>query len=179
MGLIPKNRSKETADEQQLILTSLEGEHLGTAFFKALLKKFPQYKDEFQACMAMEHYNIGYCKPIAAAAGVHLTVDQVEGLHQQAADIVAKFDTFEDAEKAVADETPGTVEMYMKMADGASSPELKTLGIDFAEHDEHEQAFNVWMQSVVEGKSDGAKRVFAYLENHGVSREAALGPLEA
>jgi hypothetical protein len=175
MGFNPK--PKETADEQQLLLMSWEGEYLGTAFFKALLKKFPapEYKEGFQASMAMEYWNIGYCKSIAAPAGVHLTVDQVDKLEQQAADMVAKFDTFEDAEKAVADEMPGTVKMYMKMADGASSAEVKTLGIDFAEH---EQAFAAWMHSVVEGNSDGAKRVFAYLENHGVSREEALTPLE-
>jgi hypothetical protein len=66
--------------------------------------------------------------------------------------------------------------MYLKMAEGASTPALKTLGSDFAEH---EQAMCDWFQSVVEGNSDGAKKVFAYLDRHGVSREAALAPLAA
>jgi hypothetical protein len=61
------------------------------------------------------------------------------------------------------------------MADGACS-RLRILGTDFAEH---EQAMCNWFQSVAEGKSDGAEKVFAYLECHGVSRGAALAPLEA
>jgi uncharacterized membrane protein len=35
-----------------------------------------------------------------------------------------------------------------------------------------------WMKSELDGKSDGAAKVFAYLERHGISREDAVTPRE-
>jgi hypothetical protein len=49
MGFIPKNRSKETADEQETLRGSWEGEYFGVGFFQGLLEKYPQYADELQA----------------------------------------------------------------------------------------------------------------------------------
>lgn len=33
-----------------------------------------------------------------------------------------------------------------------------------------------WLQSELDGKSDGPEKVFAYLERHGMSREEAVTP---
>jgi rubrerythrin len=175
MGFVSKTRSTEAVEEQELLKASWEGEYLGVGFFQKLLEKFPEYTDELQANASMEWFNIGYCKQIAHDLGVHMTLEHAEKMQREGVAFAEKADTFEDAAKAVMEETPGTVKMYSKMAESASSAQLKTLGTDFCEH---EQAMCDWFQSVVEGKSDGAEKVFAYLERHGVTREGALAPLE-
>lgn len=175
MGLLPKDRSPETAAEKELLKMSWEGEYLGVGLFQELLKKYPQYTDELQAGASMEWFNIGYCKRIAHELDVHMTLDEAQKMQQEGWEYVRKADTFEDVAKAVIAETPKTVKMYLKMAKEAHSAQLRALGTDFGEH---EQALSDWCQSVLSGKSDGAAKVFAYLQRHGVTREAALAPLE-
>ena len=40
----------------------------------------------------------------------------------------------------------------------------------------HEPALRDWLKSELDGKSNGAEQVFAYLERHGISREEAVVP---
>jgi hypothetical protein len=84
----------------------------------------------------MEWYNIGYCKPIAHEIGVHMTLDHAEKTQQDGVAYAGTLEPSRTPPKAVMEETPSTVAMYLKMAEGASTPALKTLGNDFAEHEQ-------------------------------------------
>jgi hypothetical protein len=68
-------------------------------------------------------------------------------------------------------ETPAADKMYEQLGEGARTPELKAFADDLYEH---ENALRDWLKSELDGKSDGAEKVFAYLERHGVTREAAV-----
>jgi uncharacterized membrane protein len=49
----------------------------------------------------------------------------------------------------------------------------------FAGHlDDHENALRDWLKSELDGKSDGAEKVFAYLERYGITRKDAVVPRE-
>jgi hypothetical protein len=54
----------------------------------------------------MEWYNIGYCTPIAHDLGVHKTLDHTEKTLQGGVAFAQTTETFEDAAKAVMEETP-------------------------------------------------------------------------
>lgn len=176
MGMIPKDRSLETNDEQELLQTTWEGEYFGTGIFLEMLEKYPQYTDESRACAQMEWRNVQWCKRVAQELDVHLTLEQAEKRMRQGAEFVRKAASFEEMATAMKKETPNTVKMYAKMAANASTEQLKKLGTDFCEH---EQALCDWMVSEAEGKSDGAEKVFAWLERHAVTRKEALAVVEA
>jgi hypothetical protein len=61
--------------------------------------------------------------------------------------------------------------MYEQLGEGARTPELKAFADDVYEH---ENALRDWVKSELDGKSDGAEKVFAHLERHGVTREEAV-----
>ena len=58
--------------------------------------------------------------------------------------------------------------MYAELGKHTQNPELKAFADDL---DVHEPAMRDWLKSELDGKSDGAEKVFAYLERHGISRE--------
>ena len=41
---------------------------------------------------------------------------------------------------------------------------------------DHENALRDWLKSELDGKSDGAEKIFGYLDCHGISREDAVIP---
>jgi uncharacterized membrane protein len=83
--------------------------------------------------------------------------------------------SFESAAKLTAAETPAADKMYEELAKLAENPELKA----FAGHlDDHENALRDWLKSELDGKSDGAEKVFAYLERYGITRADAVIPRE-
>ncbi|MFF3454628.1 DUF1269 domain-containing protein [Streptomyces sp. NPDC002730] len=75
--------------------------------------------------------------------------------------------------KLTAEETKEADLLYKQLGKGAHTPELKSLAEDLFEH---ENAMRDWLESELDGKSDGAEKVFAYLERHGISREEAVTP---
>jgi uncharacterized membrane protein len=81
--------------------------------------------------------------------------------------------SFEAVAKVTIEETGEADELYKQLIKGARTAELKALGEDLLEH---ENAMRDWSRSELDGKSDGAEKVFAYLERHGISREEAVTP---
>src|SRR5512132_4287290 len=63
--------------------------------------------------------------------------------------------------------------MYEHLGKDAGTPELKAFADDLVAH---ENALRDWIKSELDGKSDGAEKVFAYLERNGISREEAVTP---
>jgi uncharacterized membrane protein len=63
--------------------------------------------------------------------------------------------------------------MYSEMGKHTQNPELKAFADDLMLH---EPALRDWLKSEQDGNSDGAEKVFAYLERHGISREEAVTP---
>lgn len=55
------------------------------------------------------------------------------------------------------------------------NPELKAFADDLMVH---EPAIRDWLESELEGHSDGAEKVFAYLERHEISRQEAMTPAQ-
>ena len=61
--------------------------------------------------------------------------------------------------------------LYAHLAKGARTQELTALGEDLYPH---ETALRDWLQSELDGRSDGGEEVYAYLQRHGITREEAV-----
>ncbi|WP_392964880.1 hypothetical protein [Streptomyces sp. LN245] len=73
----------------------------------------------------------------------------------------------------MAKETPAADKLYVELGRHASTPEMKAFADALMLH---EPALRDWVKSEVDGHSDGAEKIFAYLERHGISREEAVTP---
>jgi hypothetical protein len=137
-----------------------------------MAEMYPEHADGFRACATMEWFNIHYIEPLGHEAGVHVSLEEAEKLGREGAAFPRNASFKHVAELTIA-ETPAADQLYKHLGKHAHSPELKTLADDYYEH---ENALRDWLQSELDGKSDGAEKVFAYLERHGVSREEAVTP---
>ena len=108
----------------------------------------------------------------ARDAGIHISEKRAKTLRGWGEKYARKHD-FEGVAKDAIRETPAADKLYEHLAKGAGTPELKTLGDDLYEH---ENALRDWLQSALEGKSDGGAKIFAYLERHGITRQQVLTP---
>jgi uncharacterized membrane protein len=141
--------------------------------FEEMAEMQPEHADEATACATMEWFNIHRLEDFGHAAGVHVSLEQAEKLGREGAELVHKH-SFEHVAKLTIDETPEADRMYEHLSKGAAAtPELKA----FAGHlVDHENALRDWIKSELDGKSDGAEKVFAYLERNGITREVAVTP---
>ncbi|MFP2904173.1 DUF1269 domain-containing protein [Pyxidicoccus sp. 3LFB2] len=172
MTFVEKHRFAGSRSEKFLLKVSVEGEYFGVGMFEAMAELYPELADECTACATMEWFNIHYCEPFAHEAGIHISLERAEELGRQGAKFAQDHD-FERVAKATILETPAADALYAQLARGAPTPELKTLGDDLYVH---EASLRDWLQSELDGKSDGAEKVFAYLERHGITREEAVTP---
>jgi uncharacterized membrane protein len=140
--------------------------------FEAMAEIQPERADEAMACATMEWFNIHRLEDFGHAAGVHVSLEQDEKLGREGAKLVRKH-SFEKVAKLTIAETPEADRMYEHLSKGADTPELKA----FAAHlVDLENALRDWIKSELDGKSDGAEKVFAYLERNGITREVAVIP---
>ncbi|TCC06059.1 DUF1269 domain-containing protein [Kribbella soli] len=101
-----------------------------------------------------------------------VTLEQAEKLGRQGMDMARKK-SFEDVAKETMKETPYADKLYSEMGEHAKNPELKAFADDLMVH---EPALRNWIKSELDGNSDGAAQVYAYLERHGISRQEAVTP---
>jgi uncharacterized membrane protein len=172
MTFVEKHRLSGHHGEQALLKMSWEGELFGVGMFEAMADRYPEHADVCTAIATMEWFNIHYIEPLGHDAGVHVSLEDAEKLGREGAALVRDA-SFKHVAKLTIDETPAADAMYKDLGKHAHSPELKSLADDYVEH---ENALRDWLRSVLDGKSDGGEKVFAYLERHGVSREEAVTP---
>jgi hypothetical protein len=175
MTFVEKHRFAGGRTEKAMLKKAWEGELFGVGMFETLAEMYPDHAEEFTACATLEWFNVHYCEPFGHAAGVHVTLEQAEKLGREGAAAARRIRSFEAMAKLTIVETKEADEIYKQLSKGAGSPELKVLGEDLLAH---ENALRDWMKSELDGKSDGAEKVFAYLERHGISREEAVTPRE-
>ncbi|HEY6761763.1 MAG TPA: hypothetical protein VI318_19845 [Baekduia sp.] len=132
----------------------------------------PEHADEATACATMEWFNIHRLEEFGYAAGVHVSLEKAEKLGCEGADLVRKH-SFEEVGKLTVEETPEADKMYEHLGKGAATPELKAFAADLVAH---ENALRDWVKSELDGKSDGAEKVFTYPERNGISRDDAVTP---
>ena len=173
MTFVEKQRFGGGRTEQALLKIAWEGELFGVGLFEALTEMYPEHAEEFTACATMEWFNVHYCEPFGHDAGVHVSLEQAEKLGREGAAFARRHRTFEGVAKVAIRETEDADALYKHLAKGARTPELKALGDDLYAH---ENAMRDWLQSELDGKPDGAEKVFAYLERHGITREEAVTP---
>jgi hypothetical protein len=149
-----------------------EGEIFGVGMLETMAEMYPEHADEATACATMEWFNIGRCEEFGHDAGVDVSLKDAEKLGQEGARLTRKH-SFETLAKLTIAETPAADKMYLELAKGAGTPELKAFAEDLYDH---ENALRDWLKSELDGKSDGAEKVFAYLERQGISREEAVVP---
>jgi hypothetical protein len=172
MTFVEKHRIIGGRSEQEFLTISWEGEIFGTAMFEAMAEKYPEYADKATAAATMEWLNVHLAEDFGHAAGVHVSLEQAEKLARQGRDMVRKK-SFEDVAKEAMRETPYADKLYMELGRHTQDPELKAFADDLMVH---EPAMRDWLKSEMDGNSDGAEKVFAYLERHGISREEAVTP---
>jgi uncharacterized membrane protein len=173
MTFVEKHRFGGGRTEQAILKMAWEGELFGVGLLEELAEKYPDHAKEFTACATMEWFNIHYCEPFGHDAGMHVTLEQAEKLGREGAAMARHLRSFEAVAKVTIEETGEADELYKQLIKGARTAELKALGEDLLEH---ENAMRDWSRSELDGKSDGAEKVFAYLERHGISREEAVTP---
>ncbi len=172
MTFVEKHRFGGGHGEQSWLRMSWEGEIFGVGMLETMAEMFPEHAHEATACATMEWVNIHRCEDFGHEADVGVTLEDAEKLGQEGARL-ARTHSFETLAKLTIAETPAADKMYVQLAKGASTPELKKLGEDLYDH---ENALRDWLKSELEGKPDGAEKVFAYLERQGISREEAVIP---
>jgi uncharacterized membrane protein len=175
MTFVEKHRFGGSHTEKTILKLAWEGEFFGVGLFEELTKMWPDHADEMTACATMEWFNTHYAEPFAHDAGMHVTLAEAEKLGREGAALARHYRTFDGIAKGTIEETAEVDPLFKQLIKGADTPELKALGEDLLEH---ENAMRDWMQSELDGKSDGAAKVFAYLERHGISREDAVTPRE-
>jgi uncharacterized membrane protein len=175
MTFVQKHRFAGSHTEEAILKVAWEGEFYGVGLFEELTKMYPEHADELTACATMEWFNTHYCEPFAHDAGMHVTLEDAEKLGREGAELAGHLHSFEGVAKLTIEETGEIDPLYKQLSKGAGTPELKALGEDLLEH---ENAMRDWLKSELDGKSDGAAKVFAYLERHGITREDAVTPRE-
>jgi hypothetical protein len=172
MTFVEKHRFGGGRGEQAWLKMSWEGEIFDVGMLETMAEKYPEHADEATACATMEWSNIGRCEEFGHDAGVDVSLKGAEKLGQEGARLTRKH-SFETLAKLTVAETPAADKMYLELAKGARTPELKAFAEDLYDH---ENALRDWLKSELNGKSDGAEKVFAYLERQGISREEAVVP---
>jgi uncharacterized membrane protein len=172
MTFIEKHRLGGGRTEHEWLKMSWEGEIFGVGMFEAMAESQPEHADEATACATMEWFNIHRLEEFGHAAGVHVSLEQAEKLGCEGAKLV-RTHSFEHVAKLTIEETPEADKMYEHLGKGAGTPELKAFADDLVAH---ENALRDWIKSELDGKSDHAEKVFAYLERNGISREDAVTP---
>lgn len=172
MTFVEKHRLVGGRSEQEMLKIAWEGEIFGVGMFEAVAEKYPEYADKATAVATMEWLNVHLAEEFGHAAGLSVSLEEAEKLGRQGADMVNKH-TFEHLVAETMRETPAADKLYEELGKHARNPELK----DFADNlMVHEPALRDWLKSEQDGNSDGAEKVFAYLERHGISREEAVTP---
>jgi hypothetical protein len=169
---VEKDRLHAGHGEQAWLRISWEGEIFGTAMFEAMAEKYPELADKATAAATMEWLNVHLLEEFGHETGVHVSLEQAEKLARKGTEMVQKK-SFDDVAKEAMRETPYADKMYAELGKGTQNPRLKALANDLMIH---EPAMRDWLKSEMDGHSDGAEKVFAYLERHGISREEAVTP---
>ena len=172
MTFVEKHRFGGGRGERAWLTTSWEGEIFGVGMFEAMADTQPEHADEATACATMEWFNIHRLEEFGHAAGVHVSLEKAEKLGCEGAKLV-RTHSFEEVAKLTIEETPAADKMYEHLGKDAATPELRAFADDLVAH---ENALRDWIKSEVDGKSDGAEKVFAYLERHGITRQQAVTP---
>jgi hypothetical protein len=149
-----------------------EGEIFGAGMGEAMAEKYPELADKTTAIATMEWLNVHLAEDFGHDAGVGISLKQAEKLGREGAEMARKH-SFEHVAKSAMKETPAADKLYMELGKHARTPELKAFANDLMVH---EPAMRDWLKSELDGNSDGAEKVFAYLERHGISREEAVTP---
>ena len=140
--------------------------------FEAMAEIQPEHADEATACATMEWFNIHRLEDFGHAAGVTVSLEQAEKLGCEGAKLV-RTHSFEHVAKLTIEETPEADRMYEHLGKGAGTPELRAFADGLVDH---ENALRNWIKAELDGKSDGAEKVFAYLERNGITRKDAVTP---
>lgn len=172
MTFVEKHRFEEGRGERAWLKMSWEGEIFGVGMMEEMAKKYPEHADEATAAATMEWLNVNTCEEFGHDAGVSVSLERAEKLGREGAEYARKH-SLDDTAKELMRETPAADKMYEELGKGAGTPGLKALADDLMLH---EPALRDWLKSELDGKSDGAEQVFAYLERHGISREEAVTP---
>jgi uncharacterized membrane protein len=135
--------------------------------------RVPEHAEEFTACATMEWFNVHYCEAFGHDAGMHVTLEDAEKLGREGAAFAGHVNSFEAMGELTIEETKEVDPLFKQLSKGADTPELKALGEDLYAH---ENAMRDWLKSELDGTPDGAEKVFAYLERHGITREDAVTP---
>lgn len=172
MTFVEKHRLRSDGSERTALKITWEGEIFGVGMFETLAEMHPELADKATAVATMEWLNVHLSEDFGHALGVTVSLEQAEKLGREGAEFVRK-NSFEKFVKHAMQETPVADKLYEELGRHARTRELK----DFADGlMVHEPALRDWLKSEVDGNSDGAEKVFAYLERHGISREEAVTP---
>lgn len=172
MTFVERHRLIGGRTEKEFLKISWEGEIFGTAMFEAIAEKYPEYADQATAVTPMEWFNVHCLEDFGHDAGVSVSLEQAEKLARKGTEMVRDH-SFEYIAKETMRETPLADKLYEEMGKHTRNPELKAFADDLMVH---EPALRDWVKSELDGNSDGAEKVFAYLERHGISREEAVIP---
>lgn len=172
MSFMESNRVKGDGTEHTALKLAWEGEIYGAGMFEALAEKYPEHADEATAAATMEWLNVHLCEEFGHARGMSVSLKKAEKLGREGARDVGRL-SLESLTKLAIAETPAMDKLYEELGKHASSPELKALADDLMVH---EPAMRDWLKSEVDGNSDGAAQILAYLDRHGISREEAVTP---
>lgn len=175
MTFVEKHRFAGSHTEKTLLKVAWEGELFGVGLFEAWTEMFPEHAKELTACATMEWYNVHYIESFGHAAGMHVTLERAEKLGREGVSYAQKHRSFEGIAKLLEEETKEADALYKQLGKGAKTPELQALAEDLIAH---ENSMRDWFKSEIDGNSDGAEKVLAYLERHGISREEAVTPRE-
>jgi hypothetical protein len=169
---VEKHRFGDGRGEKAWLKMSWEGEIFGVGMMEAMAEMYPEHADEATASATMEWFNIHVLEDFGHQAGVHVSLEDAEKLGREGAQL-ARRHSFKTVAKLTAEETPAADKMYKELAKGARTPELKAFAEGLVDH---ENALRDWLKSEVDGKPDGAEKVFAYLERNGITRQEAVTP---
>jgi hypothetical protein len=149
MTFVEKHRFGGGHGEQAWLKMSWEGEIFGVGMLETMAEMYPEHADEATACATMEWFNIGRCEEFGHDA---------EKLGQEGARLTRKH-SFETLAKMTVAETPAADKMYLELAKGAPTPELKAFAEDLYDH---ENALRDWLKSELDEKSDYQMSIAQY-----------------
>lgn len=173
MSYLEKHHYAGVRSEKEILKLTWEGEIFGVGMFEAMAEKYPEHAEPCTACATMEWLNVHLCEEFGHDAGIHITLDESEKLAHLGAALVRKFSFEHIAKLTVFEAAHAAGPLYKKLSENARTPELRKFAdLLFS----HEYALSDWLKSELDGKSDGAVKIFEYLEKHGISREEAVTP---
>ena len=173
MSYLEKHHYAGVHAEKELLKLIWEGEIWGVGLFETMAEVYPEHAEQCTACATMEWLNVHLCEEFAHDAGLRITVQEAEKLGNLGVAFARKV-SFEHIAKLTVFETADTAgPLFRKFSENARTPELqKFADLLFS----HEYALSDWMKSELDGNSDGAAKVFEYLEKYGISRAEAVTP---